>query len=85
MTTFINREVNETGLREIKEFLARNHKKGGDYFTRDMLQAWAEQAEFQMREGNPPSIENRAYESVNGYTQEYTISDEGITTTEVEG
>lgn len=85
MTTFINREVNETGLREIKEFLARNHKKGGDYFTRDMLQAWAEQAEFQMREGNPPSIEIRAYESVNGYTQEYTISDEGITTTEVEG
>jgi hypothetical protein len=85
MTTFINREVNETGLREIKEFLARNHKKGGDYFTRDMLQAWAEQAEFQMREGNPPSIEIRAYESVHGYTQEYTISDEGITTTEVEG
>lgn len=31
--------VNEQGLNEIKEFLAANHKKGGDHFTRDMLQA----------------------------------------------
>ena len=76
--------VNEQGLNEIKEFLAANHKKGGDHFTRDMLNAWAADAEFQMSEGNSPSIELKASDSIHGYTQEYTVSDAGIDTEYVE-
>ena len=70
--------VNEQGLNEIKEFLAANHKKGGDHFNREMLEAWAQEAEFQLGEGNPASIEIKAYESIHGRTQEYTISNAGL-------
>lgn len=70
--------VNEQGLNEIKEFLAANHKKGGDHFTRDMLQAWAADAEFQLSEGNPATIEIRAHDCIHGYTMEYRISDAGL-------
>ena len=70
--------VNEQGLNEIKEFLAANHKKGGDHFTRDMLQAWAADAEFQLSEGNSATIEIKSWDSIHGYTQEYRISDAGL-------
>lgn len=70
--------VNEQGLNEIKEFLAANHKKGGDHFTRDMLQAWAADAEFQLSEGNPATIEIKSWDSIHGYTQGYCISDAGL-------
>lgn len=32
--------VNEKGLSEIHQFLADNHKKGGDHFNEEMLRAW---------------------------------------------
>lgn len=70
--------INERGLDEIREFLATNHKKGGDHFTREMLEAWASDAEFQLSEGNPATIELRAYDCIHGYTMQYTISDAGI-------
>ena len=70
--------VNEQGLNEIKKFLAANHKKGGDHFDRDMLLAWAADAEFQLAEGNPATIEIKSWDSIHGYTQEYCISDAGL-------
>lgn len=69
--------VNEIGLQEIKEFLAANHRKG-DYFSNDMLRAWAGDAEFQLGEGNPASIEIKAHDSIHGRTQEYYISKRGV-------
>ena len=75
--------VNETGLAEIKEFLSQSHKKGGDHFTREMLSTWASEAEFQVGEGNPPTIELHARDSVHGRTQEYTISPAGIDTVSI--
>lgn len=70
--------VNEQGLTEIKEFLSANHKKGGNHFTHDMLQAWAADAEFQLAEGNPASIEIKSWDSIHGRTQEFTISPAGL-------
>lgn len=70
--------VNEQGLKEIKEFLTKNHKKGGDHFTRDMLLAWAADAEFQLSEGNPAAIEIKSSDSIHGHTQEYRISNAGL-------
>lgn len=74
----VTKVVNERGLKEIKEFLADNHRLGGDHFTNDMLRAWAADAEFQMAEGNPPCIELRSFDCVHRRTMEYTISDDGI-------
>jgi hypothetical protein len=71
--------INETGLVEILDYLAANHKKGRAHFTPDMLRAWAAEAEFQLAEGNPASIELKSWDSVHGYTQEFTVSDAGIT------
>ncbi|MFO0449533.1 MAG: hypothetical protein ACK52I_12885 [Pseudomonadota bacterium] len=70
--------LNERGLDEIREFLAINHKKCGDHFSREMLEAWASDAEFQISEGNPATIELRAYDCIHGCTMQYTISDAGI-------
>jgi hypothetical protein len=69
--------INQIGLEEIRIFLAENHKLG-ETFTKNMIGAWAADAEFQMAEGNSPSIEIKAWDSIHGYTQEYTISKSGI-------
>ena len=70
--------VNATGLAEIKEFLADNHKLGGDHFTSDMLRAWAADAESHLAEGNAPSIEIKSLDALSGHTETYTISDAGL-------
>lgn len=72
------KKINEKGLKEIEQFLAENHKKGP--FSREMLLAWVADAEFQLAEGNSASIEIRAWDSVHGRAQEFTISDAGIDT-----
>lgn len=76
--------INEHGLNEIREFLEDNHKKCGDNFTREMLQAWAADAEFQLGEGNPASIEIRSFDTISGHTENYTISPEGLDCEEIE-
>ena len=79
MTTTTTRTVNEKGLDEIREFLAENHKMGSS-FARSNLIAWAAEAEFQLREGNPASIEIKGSDSTTGHTREYTVSDAGLDT-----
>lgn len=71
--------VNAIGLEEIRAFLASNHRYGQE-ITQDMIHAWAADAEFQLSEGNPATIEIRAQDSVTGSTQEYTISKAGLDT-----
>ena len=70
--------VNDKGLTEIHEYLAANHKLGGDHFDRDMLCAWAEQAEYQLSEGNSATIELKSSETISGHTECFTISDDGL-------
>lgn len=69
--------INEQGLNEIKEFLEANHMKGLS-FSRSEILAWAREAEFQLSEGNPASIEIRSTDSIHGRTQEFTISAAGL-------
>lgn len=78
MQTTTNYTVNEQGLAEIKTFLAAYHKLGGDHFTPTMLRAWAEKAEFQLGEGNPPLIEINSWDSVTWHVEQYCISDAGL-------
>lgn len=77
-------KVNDKGLAEIHQFLAKNHKLGGDRFGPDELRAWARDAEFQISEGNDASIEIRSFDSVSGHTEIYTITAEGIDCEEVD-
>lgn len=78
------RTINAAGIREIAEFLAARHKLGADNFTAAMLSAWAADAEFQMSEGNTPTIEIRAADSVSGHAETFTVSGAGIDTEHVE-
>ena len=43
-----------------------------------MIRAWAQDAEFQLGEGNQASIEIRAFDSISGHTENYTITDAGL-------
>ena len=70
--------INEAGLAEIHAFLEAHHKRGGAHFTPAMVRAWAADAEFQARIGSPPSIEIRAWDTVSGCAQCYTISPDGV-------
>lgn len=72
--------INTQGLQEIAQFLAEYHKKGGDHFTKDMLRAWAADAEFQMEQGNGPCIEIKSWDSVTGSTVDFQVSDAGVDT-----
>jgi len=69
--------INATGKQEILEFLVQNHKLGNK-LNDENINAWARDAENQLSMGNPPSIEIRSWESVHGYTQEYTVSEGGV-------
>lgn len=85
MATYTQYTVNANGIAQIAEFLRKNHKKGemiGD--NADMLNAWAQDAEFQLGEGNPASIEIRSFDSVHGFTQNFDISDEGLDAEQIE-
>jgi hypothetical protein len=77
------RTINANGIREIENFLAFHHKKG-HHFGQEQLRAWAADAEFQMDEGNTPTIEIRACDSQSGHTETFTISDAGVDTQMVE-
>lgn len=84
MATYNRYSINEAGIREINAFLYRCHKKGGDHFTPDMLRAWAQEAEFQLSEGNTPTIEIKSWDSVSGATEAFTVSDDGVSFETVE-
>ena len=52
MTTLTKQySVNEKGLAEIHQFLTENHKLDGNHFGSRELNAWAQDAEFQLSEG----------------------------------
>lgn len=70
--------INPVGLSEIRAFLAARHTRGAEHLTPDVLSGWASDAEFQLREGNPPSIEIPARLSRSGNAEEFTVSPAGV-------
>lgn len=72
------KQINNTGRKEIKEFLKSNQIKVCVWDA--AIDAWCADAEFQLSEGNPASIELRSWQSKLGRTTEYTISPAGIDT-----
>lgn len=88
MTTITIRTINSHGKQEILEFLRKNHRycagENQDFFSEEMLHAWAGDAEFQMEEGNPPTIEIPAHNANYGHAIEFRISDAGVDSNEME-
>ena len=78
------RTINETGMQEIRAILAENHKLGAEHFSDSMIQAWANDAQFQLDEGNAPSIEVDSWSHVRGITQDFHLSDGSYDTCVVE-
>jgi hypothetical protein len=70
--------INAAGIEEIREFLAKNHKKPEGFFNASMLRAWAADAENQLSNSNPPTIEISCASSASGHTETYTVSDAGV-------
>ncbi len=70
--------INSQGIEEIYNFLIQRSKIDEDQLTHSMLQAWANDAEFQLNDGNPPSIELKSWQSISGKTEEFTISSAGV-------
>lgn len=85
MTTAIVKTVNANGIKQLAAFLLENHKLG-ERISGDstMLQAWADEAEFSLSEGNDAGIEIKSFDSVYGRTQTFTVSQDGLDSTEVE-
>lgn len=61
--------INETGLESIHAHLAEKHRLGGEHFTRDMLMAWAGEAEESIANGNDACFEISSFDSVSGHTE----------------
>lgn len=64
--------INDTGRREIAEFLAARHK----HFAADLLDGWLTEAE----NADPPMIEIPAHDSVSGAPETLRISEAGYET-----
>jgi hypothetical protein len=87
MGTYTNRTINANGLEQIRAFLIENHKSPECFEGPEalpLLHAWARDAEFQMGEGNTPTIEIKSFNSIHGRTQEFDIGAEGVDSEEVE-
>ena len=70
--------INAAGLAEIAAFLGRCHRLGREHFTPAMLRAWAADAEFQLSEGNTPTIEIKSWDALSGHTEAHTVSAAGL-------
>lgn len=74
--------INDKGLKEIALFLAKNHRlvvlRSDKDITKKIVHAWADDAESQLSQGNPPTIEIKSFDSIIGKTVEYTVSNEGV-------
>lgn len=71
-------KINVSGLQEIAAFLGRCHRLGREHFTPAMLRAWAADAEFQLSEGNTPTIEIKSWDALSGHTEAHTVSAAGL-------
>ena len=81
----INRcKLNEKGLTEVQACLAANHTLAGDRVSREMLNAWARDAEFHLRECSMTPIEIQFCYSVSGHTENYVISADGLDCEEID-
>ncbi len=85
MTTFTQRTVNENGIAQIAAFLVKFHKNGEMLSeVKTSLNAYADDVEFSLGEGNDAMFEISASHSVSGCPVVCTLSEQGLASKEVE-
>jgi hypothetical protein len=72
-----NIRINTTGINQIRQFLADNHKLGGDHFDAAMLRAWAGEAEDCYAAGNGAAIEIKSWDTWRGHAVTLEIREDG--------
>ena len=71
------RVINIIGLGQIQTWLRAHHVHGRILGMRQ-VHHWASDAEDSMLAGNPPMVEIRASESINGRAETFTVGDAGV-------
>lgn len=74
--------INTTGINQIRQFLADNHKLGGDHFDDAMLSAWAADVERNYSEQGEAEFEIRGMYSVTGNPVICRLSSDGYDRTD---
>lgn len=69
--------INDNGLQQIAQALAKYHKLGAENLTVLAINARAQEAERSFDAGNGMTFEIRARDSVTGRPEEVTISPDG--------
>lgn len=69
--------INENGMNQIADALGSYHKLGRAHFTRNMLEAWATEAENNFNDGKGCQFEIRATDSALGRAVEVAITADG--------
>jgi hypothetical protein len=72
--------INETGIAELREWLASVAKSPAHYDTERALHAWAAEAEESLAAGNGPSVELRERHTLSGVPETFAIGPSGVDT-----
>ena len=77
------KEVNHIGIQEIEKILSRFCHSPDD-FLESAAHAFADQVDYQLSVGGPPSFELEAKYTISGHIENHELSDDGIDIKELE-
>lgn len=77
-------QLNDAGMQQLRQFLANNLKLRPEVELDEVLGAWAQEAEQSLNAGNPAIVELKNWESLDGHTQTFEITDAGVDTFEID-
>lgn len=76
MTTI--KRINEKGLRHLADWINATANEDHRHTDPRNLDAWANEAEFSMGEGNPPIVEMQAPATLSGVPETFTVPADGV-------
>lgn len=76
------RYLNENGEAQVRDFILA-HRKNIDYLMHSERLAYSNDVDFQLAEGNPPTVEIPALYSRSGVPVTYTVTAEGVDTLDI--
>ena len=74
----MNKRVNEVGMKALKKWIEATALEDHCHTDQNNLEAWAEEAEESMGNGNPPMVEMSKLHTQSGVPETFTIPEDGI-------